>query len=52
MPLPLDTDRYAPDAGDSPDDSPLDEWTLDDLERSADLASARSAWEHADAMAD
>lgn len=29
-------------------DEPIDEWTLDDLERSADLSSVRSAWTHAD----
>ncbi len=31
-------------------DSPIDEWTLDDLERSADLSSVRSAWTYADAQ--
>lgn len=29
-------------------DSPIDEWSLDDLDRSADLSSVRSAWTYAD----
>ncbi len=29
-------------------DEPIDEWTLDELERSADLSSVRSAWTRAD----
>ena len=29
-------------------DDPIDEWTLDDLDRSADLSSVRSAWTYAD----
>jgi hypothetical protein len=28
---------------------PIDEWTLDDLEQSADLGSVRSAFAHVDA---
>jgi hypothetical protein len=28
-------------------DAPIDEWTLDDLDRSADLSSLRSAWANA-----
>ena len=28
-------------------DAPIDEWSLDDLDRSADLSSLRSAWANA-----
>ena len=45
----LDPDLLADAIFDADDaDAPIDEWTLDDLERSADLSSVRSAWTQAD----
>jgi hypothetical protein len=38
----IDPDLFADDLLDA--DLPIDEWTLDELERSADLGSLRSAW--------
>jgi hypothetical protein len=45
----LDPDLLADAMVDTDDaDAPIDEWTLDELERSADLSSVRSAWTRAD----
>jgi|APDOM4702015191_1054821.scaffolds.fasta_scaffold824759_1 hypothetical protein len=45
----LDPDLLADAMFDADDaDAPIDGWTLDDLERSADLSSVRSAWTQAD----
>lgn len=37
-------DTYADDLPTVLDDAEFDEWTLDELERSADLGSLQSAW--------
>lgn len=45
MNMPFDPDRLADAlllADDA--DAPIDEWTIDELEQSADLGSLRSAW--------
>ena len=49
MNAPLHLDPFEDDlfAADDPD-LPAGEWTLDDLDRSADLGSVRSAWTGSD----
>lgn len=45
----FEQDDLAPEASFAEIDAPISEWTLDDLEQSADLGSIRSAFAHVDA---
>lgn len=52
MNKPFDLDPLADELLADDADAPIDEWTLDDLDRSADLGSLRSAWNAVDASFD